>query len=348
MDATTVSLCTLVRGRYRHLRNQVAAIRQLEPKPAEYVVVWMGADQPLGSLDSGPIPRREVTVPVSGPLPLARARNVAAETAVGEMLVFLDVGCVPTPSLVGRYRTGLEEADGALVSGELRYLRSPLLPGAMLPGGTGAGDGTGAGYGTGAGRRSPSAGRNGADSGIRALLRELDADSRPHPSRPVLAPGTSRIVSHQLFRSHSFGVTADTFHRIGGFDEAYSVSGVDDLDFAFRARETGVPHRMIGGATAYHQPYEERTPSVAELPAVAANAVRFRRRWGEWPRAGQLEELERLGLIQWDRDGDGIRVVEGTENVGAGAVGPEGVSAGDAGPGDGGPGPECRTGAGRR
>ncbi|GAA3272456.1 glycosyltransferase [Sphingomonas yabuuchiae] len=36
---------------------------------------------------------------VSGPrLPLATARNAAAEAAVGDKLVFLDMDCIPTPN----------------------------------------------------------------------------------------------------------------------------------------------------------------------------------------------------------------------------------------------------------
>lgn len=53
-------------------------------------------------------------------LPLAAARNRAADLAQGRHLVFLDVDCVPHPGLFAEYRSALADRD-AVVIGRTRY-----------------------------------------------------------------------------------------------------------------------------------------------------------------------------------------------------------------------------------
>src|SRR5690606_12090639 len=65
-----------------------------------------------------------------GALPLARARNTGAAAALeagADLLVFLDVDCIPGPDLVGRYRQTAADRTHAdsLLCGPVSYLPPP-------------------------------------------------------------------------------------------------------------------------------------------------------------------------------------------------------------------------------
>ena len=69
---------------------------------------------------------RSATVSSPGePMPLAAARNRAAAAASGELLVFLDVDCIPSPTLVARYAATAVAPGGFL--GEVLYLPAGAL-----------------------------------------------------------------------------------------------------------------------------------------------------------------------------------------------------------------------------
>ncbi|WCP72235.1 MULTISPECIES: glycosyltransferase family 2 protein [Sphingomonas] len=114
-----ISVCTLVRGRTAQLANLLWGIAAQTRKPDELVIAYMQPQAPAGLPDPG-VPVREVFVP-GDPMPLAEARNAAAATARGERLIFLDVDCVPSPTLVERYDQALDTAPGVYL-GEVRYL----------------------------------------------------------------------------------------------------------------------------------------------------------------------------------------------------------------------------------
>ncbi|MEH3040733.1 MAG: glycosyltransferase [Sphingomonas paucimobilis] len=121
-----ISVCTLVRGRTAQLANLLSGIAAQTRKPNEVVIAYMQDQAPDGLPDPG-LPVRNVFVP-GDPMPLAEARNAAAATARGDRLIFLDVDCVPSPTLVERYAEALDIAP-AVYLGEVRY----LPPGAFDP-----------------------------------------------------------------------------------------------------------------------------------------------------------------------------------------------------------------------
>ncbi|WP_404385976.1 glycosyltransferase family 2 protein [Knoellia locipacati] len=262
-DSTVV---TVVSGRHDHLREQRRVLRTVAPR-TPHVVVSMG-DPDI----DGVVGRDEwVTVvhldtdPLG--LPLARARNtgVAAALAAGaELVVLLDVDCVPAPGLLAAYEHAAERAPDALLAGPVTYLPE----GVPVP-------------------DDP---------------QDLAALRAPHAARPDPPPGTlERGGEHDLFWSLSCAMTASTWRVLGGFHEGYVGYGAEDTDLGRVARSRGVDLVWVGGADAFHQFHPVSMPPVDHLEDIVRNATTFHERWGEWPMAGWLEEFERRGLV--DRTG---------------------------------------------
>ena len=113
-----VSVVTLAGGRPDHLRNLVTGLARQTELPRELIVAVMQGEP--YDLPEAPFPIRQLMIADDG-LPLAIARNTAARAAEGEALVFLDMDCIPTPTLVADYARRLGELDGLLM-GEVLYL----------------------------------------------------------------------------------------------------------------------------------------------------------------------------------------------------------------------------------
>lgn len=116
-------------GRHRHLTLQHFGLAAGSHVPDQYVVVAMD-DRDLGAVLVGREPVATVVdCPVNnGNLPLARARNLGAARAVergAELLVFLDVDCVPGKQLLERYRQVALDTrhPRSLLCGTVSYLR---------------------------------------------------------------------------------------------------------------------------------------------------------------------------------------------------------------------------------
>ena len=107
------AVITIVAGRHDHLLRQRAA---LDPN-VHHVLVAMG--------ERCRVPGADVIRVANTPqgLPLAQARNAGARRALdagAELLVFLDVDCIPGPRLLERYRAVGDEP--ALLCGPVAYL----------------------------------------------------------------------------------------------------------------------------------------------------------------------------------------------------------------------------------
>ena len=258
------AVVTVVHGRHDHLALQLAGLAA-QTRPADrHVVVAMGDDGVRAVVgDRATV----VELPAADRLPLAAARNAGATAAIADgaqLLVFLDVDCVPAPTLVARYAAVAQ--DGVLDSGPVSYLPPPSAAGYDL-----------------------------------ATLHTL-AD--PHPARPVPAEGTVETAEdHRLFWSLSFALTTGTWTRLGGFCEAYAGYGGEDTDFAETAHAAGVPLRWVGGAAAFHQHHPVSRPPVEHLDDVLVNGRVFADRWGWWPMQGWLDAFAERGLVRQTDDG---------------------------------------------
>ncbi len=273
----TTALVTIVSGRHDHLLNQQRGILASSRLPELYVVVSMGDPAALAVTDDGPLAEsscRVVTrlLPTDDHLPLARARNLGAELALAagaDILVFLDVDCVPSASLLDTYiasvtseSTGGGPTGSSLHCGVVQYL-PPEVDAAQV---------------------EPSA------------LTGTAPAFRPHPQ-----PGESiRSGDWQLFWSLSFAVSADTWRRVGGFHEAYVGYGAEDTDLGLLAHHKGIDLRWVGGADAFHQYHPTTALPVAHLDDIIRNAGIFQRRWGCWPMEGWLRGFQDAGLAEYD------------------------------------------------
>ncbi|MET0325504.1 MAG: glycosyltransferase [Ilumatobacteraceae bacterium] len=271
----TIAVVIIAAGRRPHLERTLRGLEQQTHRPDDVVVVDMRPDDSLADAVRPParwVPFVGAPHDPGGALPLAAARNHGAASTVADELVFLDVDCMPAPTLVERYAAVLDHHPTALACGPVRYLRQ------------GWDD-------------DPAGG--------------LDAASAAPPARAVPDDGVVRLGDdHEMFWSLSFGVTRAVWDRLGGFDEGYDGYGGEDTDLALRARALGIPLAWFAGGTAYHQWHEPTRLDPARTGEIVANARRFHERWGRWPMTGWLTELAERGLVRFDPSADELWPVE--------------------------------------
>ncbi|MGK2882120.1 MAG: glycosyltransferase family 2 protein [Mycobacterium sp.] len=271
------AVITAVHGRGTHLRRQLAGL-ECSSRPTDLHIVVAIDDPEVRNIVTATGSAALVIGcnSADGPLPVARARNLGAEAALqagAELLVFLDVDCIPAVALIERYHraAGLPGHAWALLCGPVTYLEPSGPPGYVLD--------------------------------------TLERQVNPHPARP--APAADEIVvstDYALFWSLSFAVTPATWHRIGGFCERYRGYGGEDTDFAQCAAAAGVGMRWVGGAHAFHQHHPVSDPPVEHVDDIVRNGAIFHERWGWWPMTGWLNAFEDLGLIERDPCGRPRRV----------------------------------------
>jgi hypothetical protein len=259
------AVVTITRGRDAHLHRQRVGLAA--GPPDLHVVVGMGEEPAIARVDGAP-PVVRVGVPVAGAgLPLSAARNAGAAAALAagaELLILLDVDCIPAPALVRRYASAAARTpDPALLCGPVHYLPPPPSSGYPLTG--------------------------------------LASLAPPHPARPAPPDGT--VVADdrfELFWSLSFAVTAAGWAASGGFCEDYTGYGGEDTDFAAVARARGATLLWVGGAAAFHQHHPPSRHDPARVTEIVANARLFHRRHGWWPMEGWLRELAANGEVEFD------------------------------------------------
>jgi GT2 family glycosyltransferase len=266
------AVITTVHGRPRHLHRQLVGIASSAKSPDIHVVVAVD-DPAAGDVVANSESTAHVVQCENGPGPLriASARNIGALAALergAELLVFLDVDCIPGQEMLGRYYDAVVEPAqrNALLCGPVTYLPPPEDPEIGYP-------------------------------------LTLDPLTNPHPARP--APADREVVAssdYELFWSLSFALSSSTWRTVGGFCEQYRGYGAEDTDFAQMARAAGVQLRWVGGAHAYHQFHSVSDPPVEHLHDIVHNATVFHRRWGWWPMTGWLDAFEKRGLIVRDSD----------------------------------------------
>lgn len=268
-----VSILTLARGRAGHLRNLILGLSRQTVRPRELVIAAM-QPTPFEDLPAPGFDVRQVQVPGES-LPLSAARNRIARQAVGRDLVFLDVDCIPAPTLLADYADALDGFGGVLM-GEVMYLPA----GAADPGWSYA--------------------------GFEAVC-ERHSDRRGPP-----AYGIEACDDYRCFWSLNFAMRAATFAASGGFDERYVGYGGEDTDFAKSFTTQGIPLAWLNGARAYHQHHPHHMPPVHHLESVVRNAEIFESKWGYRTMGHWLHAFGLLGLID-HAPGRPIRILRDPE-----------------------------------
>ncbi|KQQ20196.1 sugar transferase [Methylobacterium sp. Leaf122] len=265
-------MLTLVRGRADRLRNLMRGLARQTLPPRELVIAWM-QPEPAPDLPDPGCPVRHLHVP-GEPMPLAAARNRAAAAACGDLLVFLDVDCIPGPTLVAAYAEAAS-AERGLFLGEVLYLPPDAIAGDTAP--------------------DPAA---------------LDRLGRAHPARPPLPEtGLRREPDAGQLWGLSFALPAEAWRAVGGMDERYAGYGGEETDLAARLAGSGLPTFWVAGARAYHQHHPVHVPPLQHFAPILANATRFHARHGRWCMTYWLEQFRAAGLIAWDAEAAAIRVL---------------------------------------
>jgi GT2 family glycosyltransferase len=256
------AVVTIVSGRHEHLRRQHDGLAASTPPADEHVVVAMG--DPLADRDTLVPGATVVHLAAHGRLPLAAARNLGARRAIeagAELVVFLDVDCIPAPGLLESYADAAATHPLTLLTGAVGYLPADT------------------------------------DYARPELFAGI---AHVHGFRPRPPSGAVETGRHELFWSLSFAVTAETWRRLGGFHEEYAGYGAEDTDLGMTARERGIPVAWVGGAEAFHQHHETHDPPVQHLHDILSNGRVFARRWGTWPMRGWLDAFVERGLVRLD------------------------------------------------
>lgn len=257
--STDVSICTIVRGRRDHLVNLIRGLNLQSCQPHELIIAYM-QDEPHGDLPTTNFPL--VSLHVAGSeMPLAAARNRAAEAATGSVLVFLDVDCIPSSKLTERYRAACSSMNCVLLS-EVYYLSA-------------------------------------SESSDRDLFDKLDKVGSRHPSKPAL-PDNAIIKEHdhgELW-GLAFGLKRCVWEMVGGMDESYFGYGAEETDFGQRLKKTGVELAWLGGARAYHQHHTIHIPPYQHFKHIVRNANLFYERWGIWCMDYWIDQFKENGLIE--------------------------------------------------
>jgi len=256
-----VSVLTLVKNRPLHLQRLIEGLERSDVVPDELVVVDMAENWSPPPVRSFPIHRVGMK---SDRLPLAAARNAAAQAASHADLLFLDVDCIPMRSLVGAAAETLKQVDG-LICAEVRYLKASAC-----------------------------------DDGW--TEEQLRAVSRRHPVRNFPPRGWREESNPGLFWSLLFAVKHSRFIELRGFDEAFSGYGAEDTDFGFRARAHDIPLVFLGETGAFHQCHDVFDPPLQHLDDIVRNAIVFHSKWRTWPMSGWLDQFAAAGLIRMSAD----------------------------------------------
>lgn len=254
------SVLTLVRGRRDNLERLTESIAHQTLRPRELVIAYM-QPEPFADLPCPGCPVRTVFIP-GEPLPLALARNMAARTASDDLLIFLDVDCIASPSLVASYADAAKACEGVFI-GEVLY----------LPEGAAAG---------------------GVD------YARLDRLGRRHPAKPEMPDAGTRLEpDHGELWGLSFAIHRKTWDRIGGMDETFIGYGGEETDFAMRLGAAGVPLYWTAQARAYHQFHPVHIPPLQQFDHILRNASLFRARHGRWCMDYWLGQFRDRGYIDW-------------------------------------------------
>jgi len=269
-----LSVVTITRNRTHFLENLLNGLARSSRMPDECIIVHM--NEPAQSLGRWPFPCRHYTYQSDITLPLTQARNAAANYATGEILLFLDVDCVPARMMVSAYEWACESIPDAIMMGQVNYLPEGMK----------------------------------IDWSADKTEAVMRSQSAPHPMRRVdpIAPLIAES-DYGLFWSLSFCMQRKLFKQLGGFSDCYPSYGAEDTDLAWKARARGIPLLWVPDAIVYRQFHASSVSPLHNFDSIVYNAKVFHQRWGEWPMSSWLTAFVEKGYIEWTLAGDTLTVL---------------------------------------
>ncbi|WP_162802969.1 glycosyltransferase family 2 protein [Ornithinimicrobium avium] len=274
------AVLTMAKGGHQQLLHQVDGLSVGSVPPLVHCVISMGdRDLTRGRLPLGTDRWTTLVRPIPSDrraLPLAGARNLAAEMAVeagAEVLVFLGGHVIPGSRTLERFAEAVSERPAGLPDGPVVYV-GPLL---HLP--------------------EP-------EEAVGYPFGRLDEVALPAPGIDPPEPGRHLgEPSPERFDGRAFAMSARDFRAAGGFCADYTGHGLEDADFAEKVTRAGGAFVHVGGATAYVQPVEP--PDLqTELRVALRHAGTWRSRWGGDPVEHPLyERLLGSGVLRRTESG---------------------------------------------
>jgi glycosyltransferase involved in cell wall biosynthesis len=224
MNDKPFTVATITSGRDDHLRNLIRGIERSSVLPGELVIAYMNQPDELSVDSTVPIRSLHVTSDI---LPLARSRNECVRNASNEIILFLDVDCIPSSTMFERLLRLTPTKDSLVMATPFYLYKDTDL--------------------------------NEFDDAY------LMDNSTVHQSRAKMQGGYSN--DYAAFWSLCFALTKQTFENIGGFDEGYVGYGGEDTDFAFSAQKAGVKFYLDKADCyhQYHKVYKPPVQHVGDI-----------------------------------------------------------------------------------
>ena len=288
-DTVPMTVITTCYGRNRHLYNLLSSLENSSVKPAEVIIVNDDANPNLLAELSLNIVKLPTTVKsaMNGgddikttEFDIGHNRNLGALQAAHDMLIFLDVDCIVSPTFIKQMYEKLLQYPSALLMGQPRYLTRPLTEkeNALLK----------------------------TNHLPFSLLNELSVynpyrynfDETDSNQAETEQTAIKQTDDYGAFWSLCFAIKRQTFDKIGGFDTQYTGYGAEDTDFSFTAHRLGIDFYLTADI-AYHQQHSVYRPPLNHLGSIIVNANCFYQKWHCWPMAGWLSKFSDMRLIDW-------------------------------------------------
>lgn len=266
-----VSVLTLNKNRTSHLTNLIKGLNRSSKMPDELIIVDMSDNPVKFSSPYFPIKTIHLTSP---DLELSKMRNLAANTAKSEKLLFLDVDCIPSYNFVD------------IMSDILDKYKEPLSVKVIyLP-------------------------ENCIDNEAEFLPTEAVLLQKGASLHRYFNPNKDMIASFESFWTLAFAVRKSIFEEIGGFCEDFKGWGGEDTEFAYRAQTKNIKHRMIGKTKVFHQHHAVGDFPFVHFRSIVANAKTFYDIWGVWIMQEQLNLFKEHGYIDFNEKHSTIEILK--------------------------------------
>lgn len=217
----------------------------------------------------------------------AAARNRGADAARGELLIFIDNDIVVEPDFISAHVTALAANPGCWILGRVRH------PAELCA--------------TPFGRY-----RN-------------DCHERFHLTHPRAESGELLAETRGL-TAQNISMPASDFHRLGGFDESFTIASCEDWDLGVRARQAGIRVLYHPGIVALHNDWADSLERFCERQRLySVSDVLLWRKYGEDCLRAHL--VRENAFVHWSEDAPNLILKKLTKRLLATAPGAQMIRA---------------------